>query len=177
MIYLSLFIEFFKIGLFSMGGGSATLPFLFNLIETHHWFTETELLNMIAVSESTPGPLGANMATFAGFRTAGLLGALVSTTALVLPAFIIIPILSKFLKRFKKSRHSNIIFCDIRLAVVAMVSSVILRILWIFFGQLSSSEEIITSAILFVCYLILIIRYKRHPIFYIILAAFMGLLI
>ena len=86
MIYLSLFFEFFKIGLFAIGGGLATLPFLLNLSEKTGWFTEQQLVQMIAVSESTPGPVGVNMATFVGVQSAGVFGGLIATVALVLPA-------------------------------------------------------------------------------------------
>ena len=95
MLYLTLFFEFFKIGLFAIGGGLVTVPFLFDLTEHYSWFTASELADMIAVSESTPGPLGVNMATFAGFNAAGVSGAAVSTFGLVLPTVIIIVIIAR----------------------------------------------------------------------------------
>ena len=85
MIYVTLFFEFFKIGLFAIGGGLATIPFLFQLTEKFDWFDVAELTNMIAVSESTPGPLGINMATYAGIQAAGLFGGIVATLGLVVP--------------------------------------------------------------------------------------------
>ena len=90
MIFLQLFYEFFKIGLFAVGGGMATIPFLMDLTSRYSWFTMADLTNMIAVSESTPGPIGINMATYAGFNAAGIPGALCATLSLVLPAWIII---------------------------------------------------------------------------------------
>ena len=98
MIYFNLLYEFFKTGLFSFGGGYATLPFLYHISETYHWFSAKQLTDMIAVSSITPGPLGVNVATFAGFVTSGLLGALVATTAVVLPSYIIVILVSKLLE-------------------------------------------------------------------------------
>lgn len=90
MIYLQLFYEFFKAGLFAVGGGLATLPFLHEISEKTGWFSIAELMDMIAVSESTPGPIGVNMATYAGFSTAGILGSLAATIGLVFPSVVII---------------------------------------------------------------------------------------
>ena len=90
MIYGILFFEFFKIGLFAIGGGLVTIPFLFDLSQRFDWFSMTELTNMIAVSESTPGPIGINMATFAGFQTFGIFGGVVATLALIFPSFIFV---------------------------------------------------------------------------------------
>ena len=101
MIYLILAFEFFKIGLFSIGGGMATLPFLMDLTNKYDWFTVSELTNMVAISESTPGPVGINMATYAGYNAAGVLGAIVATLALTAPAWIIIILIAKFLENLK----------------------------------------------------------------------------
>ena len=90
MIYLQLAFEFFKIGLFSIGGGMATLPFLMDLTTKYNWYTASELANVVAISESTPGPVGVNMATYAGYNAAGIPGALIATLSLTAPALIII---------------------------------------------------------------------------------------
>ena len=103
MIYLQLILSFFNIGLFSFGGGYATLPFLYQISEQYHWYSIDDLSNMIAVSSITPGPIGINMATFAGFKTAGILGALISTCAIVLPSLIFVIIISKILKNFREN--------------------------------------------------------------------------
>ena len=95
MTYLILFLEFFKIGLFAVGGGLATLPFLSELAGKYPWFDESMLGNMIAVSQSTPGPIGINMATYAGFNAGGVLGGLVATIGIVTPSVIIILIVKK----------------------------------------------------------------------------------
>ena len=100
MIYLRLFFEFFKTGLFAVGGGMATLPFLYDMADKTHWFTSAQLADMIAVSESTPGPLGVNMATYVGFSVSGIPGGIIATLGLVCPAVVIIIIISKFLNKF-----------------------------------------------------------------------------
>ena len=89
-VFLDLFIEFFQIGLFAIGGGPATIPFLMDIPNRHDWYEVADVTNMLAVSESTPGPIGINMATYVGSSQAGFLGAVVATTAVVLPAFVII---------------------------------------------------------------------------------------
>ena len=100
MIYIKLFLEFFKIGLFAVGGGLATIPFLYDLAEKTSWFTKAELSNMIAVGESTPGPIGVNMATYAGVQTTGILGGISATLGLICPSLIIILIIAKILDKF-----------------------------------------------------------------------------
>ena len=102
-----LFIEFFKTGLFSIGGGLATLPFLFQMSERYGWFTTEQLTNMIAVSESTPGPIGINIATYVGFTTEnlGVFGAIFTTLSLVLPSIIVILIIAGFLEKFKENKY------------------------------------------------------------------------
>ena len=112
MIYLQLFLEFFHIGLFSFGGGYATLPFLYHIAETRHWYTAKQLTDMIAISSITPGPVGVNVATFAGYTTSGLLGSVIATTSVVLPSLIIVIIVSKLLEQFKHNRYvQSIIYC------------------------------------------------------------------
>ena len=97
MIYLILFLEFFKVGLFTIGGGLAALPFLYELADKYTWLTKSMIADMIAISQSTPGPIGINMATYAGFKAGGILGGLVATFSIVLPSFIIIVIIANFL--------------------------------------------------------------------------------
>ena len=103
MIYLMLFYEFFKTGLFAVGGGMATLPFLDAMALKTGWFTQAQLIDMIAISESTPGPIGVNMATYVGFTTAGPLGSIIATLGLIAPSIIVILIIAKFLSKFKDS--------------------------------------------------------------------------
>lgn len=109
MTLITLFLEFFKIGLFSVGGGLATLPFLYKLAENYDWFTKVELIDMIAISESTPGPIGVNMATFAGFNTAGILGGVTATMGIVVPALLVIILIAKVLDKFKQKDRKSVV--------------------------------------------------------------------
>lgn len=123
MIYLRLFYEFFKTGLFSVGGGLATIPFLQHMGETTGWFTNTELTTMIAVSESTPGPMGVNMATYVGFETGGLLGAVIATLGLIAPSIIVILIIAGFLQKFRHSKAVEATFAGLRPASTALITA------------------------------------------------------
>ena len=123
MIYIRLFIEFFKTGLFALGGGLATIPFLYDMIEKFGWFSQTDLMNMIAVSESTPGPIGVNMATYVGYiATHSIWGSLITTIGLVTPSVIVICIVANFLKKFKESQWVQDAFYGLRPAVTAMIA-------------------------------------------------------
>ena len=123
MIYLQLFWEFFKTGLFSIGGGLATLPFLYEMSNKTHWFSHADIADMIAISESTPGAIGINMSTYAGFRTAGYPGGIVATLSLAAPSLIIILIISGFLQKFKDSRHVQHALYGLRPASIAMITA------------------------------------------------------
>ena len=103
MELLIMCLEFFKTGLLSIGGGLATLPFLYEMADKYPWFTRAQLSDMIAVSESTPGPIGVNMSTYAGYMVAGIPGAILATFSLVLPSIIVIILVAKFLQKFQSS--------------------------------------------------------------------------
>ena len=105
MLYLRLFLEYFYAGLFSVGGGLATIPFLQDMGARTGWFTSQELANMIAVSEATPGPMGVNMATYVGFTTGGPFGSVIATLGLVAPSIIVIILVSVLLHRFRDNRY------------------------------------------------------------------------
>ena len=100
MIYIHLFLEFFKIGLFSFGGGYATIPFLYHISQVYNWYSLDELTQMVAVASITPGPVGINVATYAGLKSAGVLGSALATTAEMLPSLFLVIIVSKLLKKF-----------------------------------------------------------------------------
>lgn len=114
MILLLLMWEFFKTGLFAIGGGLATLPFLYEMSVKTGWFTATDIANMIAISESTPGPLGINMATYVGYNTAGVAGAILAPIGEVLPSIIIILIIAKVLEKFKENQIVQDVFYGLR---------------------------------------------------------------
>ena len=128
MTFLTLFWEFFKTGLFAVGGGLATLPFLRDIATRFDWFTLDQLSDMIAVSEATPGPIGVNMATYAGFNAAYILGALTATLALVLPSLIILCVVGRFLKKYKESRLVRGAFYTLRPATAAIVTAAVAEI-------------------------------------------------
>lgn len=121
MIYFLLAYEFFKIGLFAIGGGLVTIPFLFDLSEQYHWFSATELTDMIAVSQSTPGPIGVNMATYVGYKTAGVTGAVIATLSLVLPAIIVIYFVQKILDKWASNTYVLNVLSSVRPAVMALI--------------------------------------------------------
>ncbi len=123
MILLRLFWEFFKTGLFSVGGGLATLPFIYNISDKTGWFTHQQIADMIAVAESTPGPIGINMATYVGFTTAGVIGSLVATLGIITPDIVIILIIAMFLKKFRESRIVESAFYGLRPASAALIAA------------------------------------------------------
>ncbi|MDN6852659.1 MAG: chromate transporter, partial [Tetragenococcus koreensis] len=114
MIYLQLFYEFFKTGLFSVGGGLATMPFLYDMADRTGWFTYGQLADMIAISESTPGAIGINMATYVGYLTVGPVGGIIATVGLVSPAIIIIMIIGGFLTKFRNNFYVDAVFYGLR---------------------------------------------------------------
>ena len=128
MILLRLFFEFCRVGLFSVGGGLATIPFLTDLGERTGWFHSGQLADMIAISESTPGPMGVNMATYAGFATAGIPGGIIATLGLVFPSVVIILIIAGFLQKFRQSRAVDAVFYGLRAASVALITAALLQV-------------------------------------------------
>lgn len=124
MTILNLMYEFFKTGLFSVGGGLATLPFLYEMSARHpEWFSNADIADMIAISESTPGAIGINMSTYAGFRAAGIPGGILASLALALPCVIIILIIARFLAKFRQNRLVEGAFYGLRPASLAMISA------------------------------------------------------
>ena len=128
MTFLYLILEFFKTGLFAIGGGMATIPFLYEIAEKYPWFTTAQLIDMIAISESTPGPVGVNMATFAGYMAEGIWGGLAATLSLVLPSYIIILIIARMLNKFQGSVIVGRSFDGLRPAVAGLLSAATLEI-------------------------------------------------
>ena len=126
MIYLRLFWEFFKTGLFSVGGGLATLPFIYDMSDRTGWFTYQQIADMVAVSESTPGPIGVNTATYVGYVTAGVPGALIATLGLVTPAVICILIIASCLKKFRENRFVDHAFYGLRPASAGLIAAALL---------------------------------------------------
>ena len=123
MIYLQLFWEYFKVGLFSIGGGMATIPFLYEMSDHTGWFTHAQLADMLAVSESTPGPIGVNMATYVGYTTAGLSGAVIATIGLVTPSVIVILLIARALQQFRHNPYVEAAFYTLRPASTGLIAS------------------------------------------------------
>lgn len=187
MIYLLIFIEFFKVGLFAVGGGLATLPFLYNIAERYPaWFTHDMLVDMIAVSESTPGPIGINMATYAGFNAGGVPGAIAATLSLVLPSFIVILIVAKFLDKFNDSKLVKWTFYGLRPAVTGLIAVALFEVLKVSvfnlelfadtknFFDLFRLKPFILFAIVFVMFRFEKLK-KIHPLAFILLGAIVGI--
>ena len=122
-VYLRLFWEFFKTGLFAVGGGMATLPFLKDIGQSTGWYTYTDLMNMLAVSESTPGPIGINMATYVGFTVRGVPGAIIATLGEITPSIIVILIVAAMLKKFRDSKLVNNAFYGLRPASTGLIGA------------------------------------------------------
>lgn len=123
MILLRLFWEFFKTGLFAVGGGMATLPFLYEMSTKTGWFSEAMLADMIAVSESTPGPIGVNMATYVGFETAGIPGAVIATLGLICPSVIIILVIARVLLQFRNNKTVDAVFYGLRPCSIGLIAA------------------------------------------------------
>ncbi len=181
MILIRLFFEFFKAGLFAIGGGLATLPFLQEISQSTGWFTQQDLMDLIAISESTPGAIGVNAATYAGFHTFGLVGGVVATLGLIAPSVIIIILVSKVLEKFKESRLVEEIFYGLRPASTGLIAaagfSVVLATLVNLNGLTSDPAGafnwfgIVLALILYWA----IKRWNRHPVLYIGASAVIGI--
>ncbi len=185
MIYLSLFYEFFKTGLFAIGGGMATVPFLYALAEKTGWFTSAELTNMIAVSESTPGSIGINMACYVGYTSGGIPGSIVAAAGLVAPSVIIILIIAAFLEKFRMNKYVDSCFYGIRPASTGLIaasaalilSETVLNLELI--GEKAAITDIIDLKLIILAALVFVLTKlkplkKLHPLVFIAFSALMG---
>ncbi len=166
-IFIKLFLEFFHIGLFSFGGGYATIPFLYHIAEKYDWYTVKHLSDMIAIASVTPGPVGVNVATYAGFATAGLLGSIIATTAVILPSFIIVITISTLLEQFKSNRSVQSVIYILKPAGCGLLAAV-------------GIDMFVKNINIFGMFLLLGLFFaslteKRDPIFYIAVSAVVGL--
>ena len=188
MIYLSLFWEFFKTGLFATGGGMATLPFLYRMSETKGWFTAAQLADMVAVSESTPGPIGVNMATYVGFTTAGIPGSLIATVGLITPSIVVILIIARILQKFRSNKTVDAAFYGLRPCSVGLIAAaglLVVKIALFTLDRYAETHAILDAlnlkAILLAAVLLVLTRgvkqvKKLHPIFFILASAVIGIL-
>ncbi len=187
MIFLRLFFEFFRVGLFSIGGGLATIPFLSDMGARTGWFSAGDLANMIAISESTPGPMGVNMATYVGFHTGGIPGGVAATLGLVCPSILIILVIAGFLKKFRESRVVDAVFYGIRPASTALIAAALAEVcsIALMFRQVTVPETgavetrlfywpaVLLAAVVFACLHVQPLK-KLHPIVFIALSAAAG---
>ena len=170
MIYLNLVYEFFKIGVFSFGGGYATIPFLYNISEVYGWYTIKELTNMVAIASMTPGPVGINVATFAGLKTAGLSGSALATISEMIPSFILVIIISKILHKFRES-----FFVKSLIETLKPISCALL--LAVSIGLLKPQITDIKAMILLAVLLLISMKSKKSPLFYMLIAGCTGAVI
>ena len=179
-IFLDLFITFFKIGLFTFGGGYAMLPLIQKEVLNHGWMEIEEIINFIAVSESTPGPFAINCATYVGMETGGVLGAVCATLGVVLPSFIVILCVARFYKKFKESKIVSSVMTGLRPAVIGLIGSALVSmILTVFlpngfdFGGIAIPDLLVSLAIAVV--MTVLVFKKVHPIIIIVLSAIAGI--
>ena len=186
MILLRLFFEFFKTGLFAVGGGLATIPFLRDMGAATGWFTDADLTTMIAVSESTPGPIGVNMATYVGFQTAGVPGSVIATLGLITPSVIVILIVAGILQKFRQSKTVDAVFKGLRPASTALIASACITVALSIFIRVDMNPADITHTF-FIHWLSLALSVilffamrtktgkKLHPFVFIAIAAVAGI--
>lgn len=182
MILLRLFFEFGKVGLFSVGGGLATIPFLQRMGEETGWFTHGELSTMIAVSESTPGPMGVNMASYVGFTKAGIPGAVAATLGLITPTIVVIILIAGFLQKFQQSKTVDRVFYGLRPASTALIASAGLTLAGSTWWKIGGTTEhtlsiqwpmVLLSGVVFLALQNGNLK-KLHPLVFIVAAAVIG---
>ena len=186
-LYLRLFWEFFKTGLFAVGGGMATLPFMYDISDKTGWFTHSMLADMVAVSESTPGPIGVNMATYVGFVTGGIPGSVVATVGLVTPSVIVILLIARVLKAFRENQYVDAGFYGLRPCSVGLIAAagVLVIKLALFNTELYASTGALLDlfnfkALILAAVLLIATRYIKklkglHPIVFILASAVIGI--
>ncbi len=186
MIFLHLFWEFFKTGLFAVGGGMATLPFLYDISTRTGWFTHAMLADMVAVSESTPGPIGVNMATYVGYTTAGIPGAVIATLGLITPSVIIILLIARALKAFKSNPLVEAGFYGLRPCSIGLIAAACYLVIKIALfnpevyaetgrlADLFNVKAIALATVLLVCTRWVKKLKGLHPVFFILASALVG---
>ena len=180
MIFLRLFWEFFKTGLFSVGGGLATLPFLNDMALRTGWFTAGDVMDMLAISESTPGPIGVNMATYAGYTAAGFLGSVCAVAGLITPGIVIILLIARFLAKFRQNRFVDGAFYALRPASAGLIAAAVVGVAaetlfhtgaWNGFWALINWKSLALCAVITA---LVLWKKKWHPALFILIAAVCG---
>ncbi len=180
-VFLDLFTEFFQIGLFAVGGGPATIPFLMDIPERHDWYTRADVVSMLAVSESTPGPIGINMATYAGYHAAGFAGGITATFSLVLPSLIVIVLIAKILEKFSSNPYVKSAFSGIRPVVTGLIATAVYGIFQtaLFTASDGSFQFPVIPLILCIVFFVLMNLKqlkKIHPFFWMAAGASIGII-
>ena len=187
-LYLKLFWEFFQTGLFAVGGGMATIPFLYEMSDKTGWFTYQDLANMIAVGESTPGPIGVNMATYVGFVTGmneggignAILGAVTATLGLITPSILVILIIAAILKSFRDNKYVNRAFYGLRPASTGLIAAAGISVALSNLFDISASAINYKGWVLAILLWLLTNKVKKtkglHPIVFIGFSAVVGIL-
>lgn len=169
-----LFVEFFLIGSFSVGGGLATIPYLINLSERQQWYSIGELMDMIAVSESTPGPIAINLATYVGYQVSGVIGSIIASVAVMITGVVFMIIVGHSLMKFKRSSWLPKVFYGLRPTIAALIAFAAYTMM----VSIVNQEMVIISTIsLFVISLVLIVKTNLSPITLIVFAAIASLVI
>lgn len=188
MIYIQLFYEFFKTGLFAIGGGMATLPFLYDMADKTGWFTAAQLSDMIAISESTPGPIGVNMATYVGYTTGGVIGGIIATIGLITPSIIIIIIIALFLKSFRENKYVDAAFYGLRPASTGLIAAAGSTVVMLTLFKLDLFKQtgniinlfdwkaLVLAVIIFILTNYVKVTKKLHPVVFIAGSAILGIL-
>jgi chromate transporter len=186
MILLHLFYEFFITGLFMFGGGLASIPFLEQMSIRTGWFTIEQLMDMLAISESTPGPISVNVATYAGYMTAGVPGGIIATLGLIAPSVIVASIAARLLDRFKGNPLVDSAFYGLRPASMGLIAAACLTVfrlsllniaLWEQTGSILDLFDIKAVALAGVLLVLILIIKKAHPIIFLAGSAVVGILI
>ena len=181
---LRLYFEFAKVGLFAVGGGLATLPFLYDLSDRTMWFTHADVANMIAIAESTPGAIGINMATYAGYTTAGILGGIAATLGLITPAIAIIYVIARLLNKFMGNKYVENAFYGLRPASIALIASAGITVFKISLFNLDKFSQTgnIADLFIFKAILLAVLLFigqkklkKLHPVVFIAISAVVGI--
>ncbi len=177
--YFLLMFEFLKVGLFTYGGGYASLPFLYHMCEIYNWFTTDQLTQMIAISGITPGPIGLNMATFAGFRALGFKGAFLSSLALILPMLLITSQVFRLYKKFSESECVKAVLYVLRPTSCALIASVGIKLFYelILKNSFSFEKFDYLGFVLVLILFVLTFKLKRDPIIYMAIAAIFGIIV
>lgn len=181
-IMFLLLIQFFKVGMFAVGGGLATIPFLYELGKTYNWFNVNDLAQMLAISNIVPGPVGTNLAAIIGFKAFGILGSLIAVLGIMIPSLIFVIVISKILKEFESNKYVQSIFYILKPTSCAMIVAIGTKLL---FNIIVKHTSVLNknsidwfATILFLFLIILSQKNKNHsPLFYLGLSAFVGILL